>query len=129
MTFSQYIEIIKESVATEGYDRFFPSLCHGESDVNLNVLECELGDAGEEVIAKEWATRFLDTRACVYLAYRCGDRFVDVCEIRGLEVTEKVRINVIGGRRLTFPHSEWWRRAPVPIPADRGGRRGLWFNP
>ncbi|MGZ5518458.1 MAG: hypothetical protein ACXWJX_12255 [Limisphaerales bacterium] len=94
ITFAQYVEIIKESVATEGYDRFFPSLCDGRSGVGLNVLECELSNAGEEALAKKWAARFLESNPSVYLAYRAGCRHVDVCEIRGREVTNKVRIIV-----------------------------------
>lgn len=94
ITFAQYIEIIKDSVASQGYDQFFPSLCDGRSGVHLNVLECELSNNGEEALAKDWAASVLKSSPWVYLAYRVGGRHVDVCEIRGLEVIKKVRITV-----------------------------------
>jgi len=94
MTFAQYVQVIKESVASQGYDQFFPSLSDGKSDVSLKVLECELSEAGEEALAKDWAGTFLKQSRVIYLAYRSGGRHVDVCEIRGSEVTDKVRIHV-----------------------------------
>jgi hypothetical protein len=93
MTFGEYVEIIKQSISTEGYAQFHPSLCEPGRETRLHVLDCELSVSGEEAIAKEWAATFHRAGA-IYIAYRAGERRVDVCEIRNRAVTEKLCIAV-----------------------------------
>ena len=94
MTFGDYVKIIKQSVSTEGYDQFHPSLCEPGHEIRLHVLNCELSDTGEEARAKEWAATFRQDDSPIYVAYRAGARCVHVCEIRNREVTDKLRISV-----------------------------------
>jgi len=94
MTFGDYVQIIKHSVSTEGYDNFHPSLCEPSNEIRLHVLECELSETGEEARAKEWAATFRQADTAIYLAYRAGARCIHVCEIRNREVTDKLRISV-----------------------------------
>jgi hypothetical protein len=94
MTFGDYVEIIKQSVSTEGYDQFYPSLCEAGHESRLHVLECELSDTGEEATAKAWAATFCRKDSPIYVAYRAGGLCVHVCEIRNREVTDKLSITV-----------------------------------
>lgn len=93
MTIDEYIQIIKTSIEEHGYDSFMPSACSwNEEKINLEVLEADLSPEGEESLAKEWALHFESNR--FYLAYRAGNRQIDVCEIIDLDVKNKVKIMV-----------------------------------
>lgn len=94
MKFSEYVELIKGSVAEEGYDGFHPSMCQLGPATKLHVLDGELGPDGDEEAAKHWAGLFASERGTLFLAYRSGGRRVDVCEIVGRDVTKKIGIEV-----------------------------------
>lgn len=95
MTFEEICEIIKQSIAKQGYNNFYPMLLvddAAEDALNINVLECDLSPHGEEDIAKAWANEFEASHK--FLAYRSGNRHVNLCEILDDEVKEKVAIEV-----------------------------------
>ena len=100
MKFADYIEIIKDAVAHGGYDYFHRSLCEPSHGAKLHVLDGGLLPDGDERIAKEWAANFAEKGKVLYLAYRAGERRVDVCEITDHNMTDKVHIvvNPYGGQ-------------------------------
>ena len=70
MTFEEYIEIIKGSVAETGYDNFRPSLCIPGEQIKMDVFDTSLSQAGEEILAKEWASQFTEQAKTLFLAFR-----------------------------------------------------------
>ena len=66
------------------------SLCEPSHGAKLHVLDGGLLPDGDERIAKEWAANFAEKGKVLYLAYRAGERRVDVCEVTDHNVTDKV---------------------------------------
>ena len=84
MTFDSYFDVIVNSARETGYNAFLPSLCSIEADnIVMKVLEDDISDDGDEVVAKEWATNFMTDGRTVFLAYRRGNRTVSVQEFLG----------------------------------------------
>ena len=95
MNFDSYTKLIKQSVAECGYDEFLPYLCISNGDTEeLSVLETELHDDGDKAVALDWASQFMGTCQKLFCAYRIGNRQVEVVEVTGTEVTEKMHIDV-----------------------------------
>ncbi|HEY5742267.1 MAG TPA: hypothetical protein VIS99_06975 [Terrimicrobiaceae bacterium] len=94
MTFEEYIEIIKGSVAETGYDNFRPSLCIPGEQIKMDVFDTSLSQAGEEILAKEWASQFTEQDKTLFLAFRSGQRTITVIKIVGTEATKKQGIIV-----------------------------------
>lgn len=95
MNFEEYVSIVKDSVCETGYECFLPSLCHsGEAGDKMAVLQTELSEGGEEVLARKWAEEFAGPGESIFMAYRCGQRKVSVIEIFGFNVLRKTTIAV-----------------------------------
>ena len=87
MTFDSYFDIIVESARERGYNAFLPSLCSVEDDnIVMKVLDGDISEDGDERLANEWATNFMQDGRTVFLAYRRGDRTVRVQEFLGSEL-------------------------------------------
>lgn len=87
MTFDSYFDIIVDSAREKGYNAFLPSLCSVEEDnIVMKVLDGDLSEDGDEVLANEWATNFMKDGRTVFLAFRRGDRTVRVQEFHGPDV-------------------------------------------
>ena len=69
MTFEEYIEIIKGSVAETGYDNFRPSLCIPGEQIKMDVFDTSLSQAGEEILAAKgcYSPTGLPTTGCCSL--------------------------------------------------------------
>ncbi len=95
MNFQSYTELIKQSVADSGYDGFLPSLgLLNDDKVDLNVLDTELHEDGEKAIALDWASQYTECNRKLFCAYRIGNRCVEVVEVTGTEVTDKIQIEI-----------------------------------
>lgn len=95
MNFEEYVSIVKDSVCETGYGSFLPSLCHsGEAEDEMAVLQTELSEGGEEVLARTWAEEFAGPGKSIFMAYRCGQRKVSAIEILGFNVLRKTTIAV-----------------------------------
>lgn len=92
MDFVGYTRVIVESVADCGYDRFMPSLCIAEEPIELQVLDTALQPDGDKQVALDWASTFAESGRVLYCAYRNGDRCIEVVEVTGTEVTDKLHI-------------------------------------
>jgi hypothetical protein len=94
MNFQLYAKLIADSVAQCGYDRFMPSLCIPSSHIELQVLEIDPQPEGDKEAALDWASAFTEADRVLYCAYRNGNRQVEVVEVTGTEVTNKLCIEV-----------------------------------
>jgi len=99
MTFEEYVDLIVQSVAGEGYDAFLPCMCIPGEAIEIKVLQCDLSSEGEEDIAKDWMAAFDARRK--FLAYRSGNGHVDVCEFIEDELSEKREI------QAASPEESW----------------------
>jgi hypothetical protein len=87
MTFERYFDVIVDSACRAGYNAFLPSLCAVEDDnIVMKVLEGDISEDGDELLANEWATNFMKDGRSVFVAYRCGNRTVRVQEFLGSEL-------------------------------------------
>jgi hypothetical protein len=94
MKFSEYVDVIKKSVAQSGYSSFHPSACiPGVFKNQFHVLEGELREEGEESVAVAWA-KTLKKSGKIFLAFRAGDRRVTVVELKDGEVADGLVIQV-----------------------------------
>jgi hypothetical protein len=95
MTFEDYIDIIRASVANTGYNQFFPSLCvSSETEDEFAVLETELSEGGEEEMAMNWVENVMGEHHTTFLAFRAGGRIVTVRKIVGLDAVLQANIRV-----------------------------------
>lgn len=95
MTFEDYIDIIRVSVANTGYNQFFPSLCvSSETADKFAVLETELSEGGEEDLAMNWVENVLGEHHTTFLAFRAGRRIVTVRQIVGFNAIFQTHIRV-----------------------------------
>ncbi len=95
MTFDDYVEVIVKSVSETGYNAFLPSLCSVEGDkVAMSVLDGDIAEDGDELLAKEWAAEFLKNGKTVFLAFRQGQRTVTILEFLGSEPIRKQELKV-----------------------------------
>lgn len=96
MTFEEFCEIMKQSIAKQGYDQFYPMLViddAAEDAINMNVLEGDLSSDGEEEVAKAWAAEFDAPHK--FLAYRAGNRHIQLCEFLDNDVKDEVSVRVL----------------------------------
>lgn len=95
MTFKDYCSIIAESVAETGYDAFRPSACVSRPEQDaMCVLEVDLSEEGDEVVARAWGAALEAEDNPLFLAYRSGHRRVVVLEIRNERVVAQVAVRV-----------------------------------
>jgi hypothetical protein len=95
MTFEDYIDIIRASVANTGYNQFFPSLCVSKETADeFAVLETELSEGGEEELAMNWVENVVGEHHTTFLAFRAGGGIVNVRKIVGFDAILQTNIRV-----------------------------------
>ncbi len=94
MDFASYVKLITNSVAESGYETFMPSLCKVGDTIQMEVLAIDCSPEGDEEVAKQWASDILDPSCVTFLAYRLGNRIVEIIEISGYDVTNKQHLDV-----------------------------------
>ncbi|GHC67393.1 hypothetical protein [Roseibacillus persicicus] len=94
MTFEDYQELMQAVVARQGYAGFHPSLYLVGDEDPFRIHDCPLSEDGEEQISKDFAAGLLEDGQTAYLAYRAGERTVEVCLIEDFQLTDKMRIRV-----------------------------------
>ena len=94
MKFADYSGLITKSVAETGYDSFYPSACvPGLLKDQFHVLDRELSEEGEEVVALAWA-RSLKKSGRIFLAFRAGRRRVTVAELKDGKLVDGIILDV-----------------------------------
>ncbi|MBK1834723.1 hypothetical protein [Roseibacillus ishigakijimensis] len=94
MSYEDYQELMQAVVARQGYEGFHPSLYLVATEDPFRILDCPLSPEGEGEKAKAFAAELLAEGATAYLAYRAGERKVEVCLIEDFQLTEKVILRV-----------------------------------
>lgn len=94
MTFADYLELMQAVVARQGYEGFYPSLYLVGNEDPFQVHDCSLDEEGEQKIAKEFAASLLKESQRGYLAYRAGQRKVEVCLIEDFKITKIMVVQV-----------------------------------
>jgi hypothetical protein len=93
MTFENYCRLITDSARESGYDAFLPSLCSVyEGNIVMHVLDGDLSEDGDEVVAKEWAAMFMQDGDALFLAYRRGRHTLSVEEFRASKLVQAKRL-------------------------------------
>jgi hypothetical protein len=60
----------------------------------MKVLDADLSESGDELLAKDWAAEFLKGETTAFLAYRSGERTVVVLELSSFDLIRKMKIKV-----------------------------------
>lgn len=95
MTFSDYCDLIADSVRSSGYEAFLPSCCVVGKNLTMKVLEMELSADGEEQVAMTWVESFLQDDTTVFMACRTGKRVVSVWEFHGWNAIKRTNLKVL----------------------------------